>query len=79
MVRIAALIQTGQLEAARSETHRAVSEWLAPPTSQHSINQVVSKQRLLAVLSGLAGVDDLRAQVAAAPEPDMFVPEGDFF
>jgi hypothetical protein len=77
-LRIPALIQLRRLEEAQAEARRAVSEWLAPPTTQYSINQVVSRQQLLTALVDLPAAEDLRSKVGAAPQPEIFVPEGDF-
>lgn len=79
VLKIPALVQLGRLADAHTEAQRATAEWLAPANSQHAINQTVSKRQLLSVLSELPGGEELRAKVANAPEPDPFVPEGDFF
>lgn len=60
------------------------TEWLAAPTSTHSANQHISRIELLSAFDALEAVGvqtlaPLRAKVEAAPQPDVFVEEGDFF
>jgi hypothetical protein len=60
--------------------------WLAPATSTSSVNQVLPRAHVLRSLDEvLSAMSDpklaaVREEVARAPEPDVFVPDGgDFF
>ncbi len=57
-------------------------EWLTPASSAEAANQVLTRKQLLEGFSAVpttTTLEKLRKQVEAAPEPEVFVPDGDFF
>lgn len=63
---------------------KLVEEWLSPPASSESANQVLTQQNILDLLDAATraqhDVGALRQRVASAPSPDVFVSgDADFF
>ncbi len=81
LTRVFALRALGRADAAVLATSLAEA-WLAPATAADSVNQVLPRRQLLEALDAVAASDvaAVRARVAAAPEPDVFVSDdGDSF
>ncbi len=83
-VRVFALAALGQ-DATAELTHLA-GEWLAPATTAEAANQLLPRQDLLGAIDAVDAAAQskgllapLRARVADAPEPEVFVPFGDSF
>jgi hypothetical protein len=72
---IQALAQLGRQVEAQQELEAAGSEWLAPPTGPYAFNQVASKPKMLELLDLVGGLATLRREVAAAPEPEVYLPD----
>jgi hypothetical protein len=82
--RVLALAAQGDPSAAREGIALAES-WLSPAGSPLATNQTLSRADVLRALDavldrdGRPDVQSARARVAAAPEPEVFIPEGDAF
>lgn len=78
--RVLALASQKDDSAAREATALA-EEWLRPADSTEHPNQVLPRGHVLRALDAAGAGADLRARVAGAPEPDVFVADtgGDFF
>ena len=70
-----------QGDAAAREAAALAEEWLRPADSAEHPNQVLPRGHVLRTLDAAGADACLRARVAAAPEPDVFVADagGDFF
>jgi hypothetical protein len=69
--------------AARDEVSALATQWLAPADSAEHASQVVPRAQLLQAIDVVSklgsdgALDALRGRVVSAPEPEVFVPEGD--
>lgn len=82
--RIIALAGARDRQAA-AEAVALAKAWLAPPTSADDVNQALTRARVLQAIDAALAVDqdatlsEHRARVVAAPEPEVFMPDGDTF